>query len=412
MPAPAYFLFSIIPAGLLLWLGTVIGQQQPAEKAARRIFFFLLAVLALLQTAMLTLDPASPSSLWALAVTPIMTALIPIIYLHWRDTRSLRKDRITALLLLYLVGLALLGYGFYVTSHDSFHLLLIYGGGVALTLIWCAAQWRDWRRGLSWVAFGGLVVALCIKNFVYNGTLSTWASEVKNLFMIVSGIAAPVVLMTLMGRLLYAWATAPPLNWRRLIAGLGPTIILAALLIDYTAETAMLDWATDGLGIVIISLCLTVSAIAVALLLAWTLVRHRIRTAMLYAVMMAVSITILFAVTTRIDPRQVIVQRAEQINMAIQTYHTANGQYPPSLASLVPRYLLTIPNPMLFRDQTWCYEGGDDFYRLGYIHRPSFGVPAESITLHTHASAGKPPAKGWECDTVLVKYRERWTGDT
>lgn len=66
-------------------------------------------------------------------------------------------------------------------------------------------------------------------------------------------------------------------------------------------------------------------------------------------------------------PGQVTESRAEKIDRGIQNFHAEKGAYPQTLSELTPRYLLYIPVPYIIPRQDWCYEGGADYYQLGYV---------------------------------------------
>jgi hypothetical protein len=100
-------------------------------------------------------------------------------------------------------------------------------------------------------------------------------------------------------------------------------------------------------------------------------------------------------------PTVVTEQRAEAVNRAIQRYHKQNGAYPRTLTDLTPRYLMYISNPLIIPGQTWCYEGGDNYYRLGYVHRQFFSSPA---SVRVHAVVGKPSVSAWGCEDEAAKY--------
>src|SRR5690606_37028186 len=108
--------------------------------------------------------------------------------------------------------------------------------------------------------------------------------------------------------------------------------------------------------------------------------------------------------TNNTNPQETTVFRAGQVEQAIQAYHTDTGQFPASLYDLTPRYLLTIPNPVLYADHEWCYEGGPNFYRLAYVSSPVWRAPANTFGIETVNSAGESPAEIWMCDALLVKY--------
>lgn len=39
----------------------------------------------------------------------------------------------------------------------------------------------------------------------------------------------------------------------------------------------------------------------------------------------------------------------------------------PNDARLTPGYVLSLPGPVIIYGQDWCHDGGDDYYRLGYV---------------------------------------------
>jgi hypothetical protein len=49
----------------------------------------------------------------------------------------------------------------------------------------------------------------------------------------------------------------------------------------------------------------------------------------------------------------------------------------------------------------WCYEGGEDFYRLGYVYREYFSSPASA---HVYVAMGETPDSGWDCEREAAKY--------
>ena len=405
MVMPVFFLFSFIPGGLLLLARKYIEQQQPSEKASHHVFYLLLATFLALQLGLVSLDQQSASSLWLLAVVPVMVALIPITFFYIRKSPSLRNRHIALIVAVCVFVVALLNVLSALPGRDNTAPILIFGCGVAIILVWLVAQWR-W---LVAIVVGILVAAVCADTFIYNAVRATWSEGVRNFVGILGMLVFPIVLVTLSGRMVYCLTSIPrSVNRYKLIAGLIVAGLLAILLTTYVAEAAILDWATDGLATSMILVVLSITTCAVALLLAWILGHHRIRSAVVYTIAMTVSIIVIFTVDTRLDPQKVITQRAEQIDQAIQNYHHANNQYPPDLANLVPRYLLYIPNPILFRDQAWCYQGADDFYRLGYIYRAAFGMPPDQITIRIHSSTGKPPEESWACDAMLIDYRVRY----
>jgi len=54
--------------------------------------------------------------------------------------------------------------------------------------------------------------------------------------------------------------------------------------------------------------------------------------------------------------------------------------------------------------ETWCYQGGDDFYQLGAFFREFFGRPVE---LEVYAAVGEPDTV-WACEGQLAAMKERY----
>ena len=101
------------------------------------------------------------------------------------------------------------------------------------------------------------------------------------------------------------------------------------------------------------------------------------------------------------SPAYVTEQRAEIIDNAIQHYYESHDAYPESLRELFPASLIYIPQPIMIPGQTWCYEGGPDYYRLGYVYRQYFSSGA---SVKTYASAGQPSSPHWPCDDEAARY--------
>ncbi len=81
------------------------------------------------------------------------------------------------------------------------------------------------------------------------------------------------------------------------------------------------------------------------------------------------------ACALRVDFGQLTEERAERISQALETYYAREGHYPQDLRQLVPRYLLSLPGPVVIYGQDWCYDGGEDYYRLGYVDREHWSAP-------------------------------------
>jgi hypothetical protein len=119
------------------------------------------------------------------------------------------------------------------------------------------------------------------------------------------------------------------------------------------------------------------------------------------ALMIAVS-----ARAQRVDFRQLTEERAERISQAIETYYAREGHYPQDLRQLTPWYVLSLPGPVIIYGQDWCYEGGDDYYRLGYVYREHWSSPY--LTGRIYKTKGKAPDLPRMCEEEVVALQKRY----
>lgn len=106
-----------------------------------------------------------------------------------------------------------------------------------------------------------------------------------------------------------------------------------------------------------------------------------------YSILVSVSLIGVSTLAQRVDFRQETTGRAERIVAAIDSYYTREGRYPESLSLLTPRYILSLPKPMIMHGQDWCYDSGDGYYRLGYLDREHWSSP--HLIGRTYKSVGE-----------------------
>jgi hypothetical protein len=120
---------------------------------------------------------------------------------------------------------------------------------------------------------------------------------------------------------------------------------------------------------------------------------------------------ILFAVyacAKQVDFRQLTEERAARISQALETYHRKNGVYPANLGQLSPWYMLTIPSPVIINGAGWCYNGGDGYYRLGYVYREHWSAP--QITGRLFKSQGEVASLPTLCEKEIAEFKNRNPG--
>ncbi len=116
-------------------------------------------------------------------------------------------------------------------------------------------------------------------------------------------------------------------------------------------------------------------------------------------------IPILIAVSThtqRVDFRQLTEKRATQISQAIDAYYVREGHYPEELQQLTLRYMIAIPRPVIIYGQNWCYDGGTDYYRLGYLDREHWSSP--NLIGQTSRTWGKIPDLPIICEPEAAAF--------
>lgn len=105
----------------------------------------------------------------------------------------------------------------------------------------------------------------------------------------------------------------------------------------------------------------------------------------------------------RVSAFELTARRAERVDAALQEYYQAYGAYPQELSELTPRFLLYLPPPVVVRRGGWCYQGGGESYRLGYVSG-KFTYFEREFFAETYAQAGEPPPGGWNCDEMVTIF--------
>jgi MFS family permease len=344
-----------------------------------------------------------------LILSPILIATPAAFLVHLVQTRQmwLHSARPATLGIVLMVIATVVLAGFLFSMQVVFGVLLI---SAASALSWQAWEWRGLRRWLTLLIFVllfGITVVFTLYSNLFNLYAPDWLDNASGFL---AYLLYPITVVTLVMRGLHVvFVEREPVAWPLVLGGVViGVILLAGIGYQYWVET-LWDHAVDGLASIVLLMAVLIGAVAAAMFSAWRATGWRKLVPFVFAaVLIGVGGYANILVPAYASPKNLTAARAERVDRAIENYYQREGQYPIRLVDTIPADLLYIPQPVVFRDQTWCYEGGADFYRFGYVTRPAFGVPADMISIQLQGSAGEPPQAEWECDAAL----ERSSGHT
>lgn len=120
------------------------------------------------------------------------------------------------------------------------------------------------------------------------------------------------------------------------------------------------------------------------------------------------TVGLMIAISARaqsVDFRRLTEERAGRAGQAIETYYARQGRYPQDLRQATPWYVRSLPGPVIIYGQDWCYDGGDDTYRLGYVYREHWSAPG--LTGRITSAKGEAPYLHPICDEEIAALRKR-----
>jgi len=163
------------------------------------------------------------------------------------------------------------------------------------------------------------------------------------------------------------------------------------------------DHTGDGLGYIWLPIPF-LAVISSTIMLFMALPEKTKLAALLFLLLIPAMIAIT-AGTQRVDFHQLTETRAARVSKAIDNYYARNNRYPDNLRALTPWYLLSIPGPVIIYGQEWCYDGGEDYYRLGYIDREHWSAP--HLIGRIHQTKGEVPDLYGMCEREAVALQKR-----
>lgn len=146
-------------------------------------------------------------------------------------------------------------------------------------------------------------------------------------------------------------------------------------------------------------------AVAVGMLLLFTLhLIHRTAAGVIIMFLIPAALMVAYTAGSLLDPYAITVARAQRIEGAIEEYRMMANLYPSDVGELVPNYMLYLPPPLTGRGAVWCYQGGQDYYRLGFVNYKRYysrGFLDPFSEIVELSSQGEPPTESWMCDQEL-----------
>lgn len=397
----------IVPAVLIALGGLLMLRSAEDERAQRRLTLYLLVVAVLLLLALLTaslMTQRGNRPLWQTSslLMSSVTGVLALLVLRVRRLAAMgRGVKMAALLLLLgVVGMVIAGLS------GRFGLVFYaFPGVLALVVGWVLGR----RFRVAAVLFAVLLLlALFGLNSFGDMTLAERTPFYNALGMLLSlSIFILPGLAVVGGAVLLANALrAPdggPSTGRR-----GLSLLLALALLGYLATSifwaSVWDQTSDGLGGIFFLMSSAPVAVGAGMVMTVTLDGRRRVVGLLFTVLVPL---LLYQALERgwdVSYHAITEARAERIAQALEAYEQREGVYPETLDALTPRHLLRVPRPVELRGESWCYQGGDDFYRLGAFYREYYWT---SVELRVYQSAGEPDSD-WECEERIAEMKERY----
>jgi len=393
-----------LPAAILLLVFIWLLQGSGGRDDARLWLGILLLVdLMLFPMAYYGLWGLFSQSLFVFLEMPFVIGLLAVMLINWRKYAVAWENYRSLLAGLSLVMIALLA-------------LMVWGSGITMLAIPLyalvfAGLWQLLRRLRGSLLNVLALVTLSVLVMEATGSLNSRMITAVNWRGAISifgeiGILLAFILQTLLIQRAFGMEAdqergSPWIQYilaTLLLIGVGAVEMRHGVLAEATGRAF-----EDHLPF--LSLLLTISA-GVVLIIS---LPGRLRFAgAIFMIVGTAWIMAAYSLGWRFDPEQITQARAERITQAIESYDQQNGSYPDSLIALTPSYLPLLLGPLTGHDQVWCYQGGQNFYRLGYVWYQRYARPVHPsphIEIKIFSSSGQPADQPWVCDQELQRFK-------
>jgi hypothetical protein len=408
----------LIPSLLLAGGAVLIAQSDRLEVPRRRLFLLMFAapVTIYLLAGVIWTNPYGrhiSSSVIGFGVLIVLVALLVLLLNRLGEIARLRRTD----LLLLVVWLVLMVGGFvflYITEPLSCYIVL--GMSAFLGLAW----WLGTRSGLWVLVLIGVAALAAVflgaggSFFIPGAGMPDW---LRNALQIAGGLSMVVCLILAAALVYRALRRDPPLPRGKVLLCLA----MAAVLVVGSAYFAYWEgiWSSaharafeDHLPFAQFMVNLLVGVLLVILLLrrksdptsAPSKGGPRYLAGPAFTIL-ATTITVLaFILGWRVSAFEITKRRAERVESALQAYYQDHGRYPQALGELAPRYQLVLLPPVVVRIGGWCYQGGGDSYRLGFVSG-QFTYFDSQFRTEIAGQAGQPEMGDWPCDELVRRLQ-------
>jgi len=409
----------VIPAGLVVLVALYLQRRSPIETASQRMFLFfqitagvLLGLVALISLP--SISSQYPVRLLGAFLVPTIFGLLVILISSRKQVALLRRRQ---KVLVYFLTVLILAAG--IVSLRDLSTILMLLAPMSATL---AGAWLLNRRPLRWVwlfAAAALLLMAVIQSIVAPplNFLPRFLQPLVGIFYLAAPallvVAAALLLVT--GLRLASPAFAPPgvqLTLPGRVEGIlrvAGSILLMGYLAYATAWASIWDQTTDGLGGLTLNMIAIPVAIACGMVIALKGPARQRLIGLGFAVLVPILVSVGFRYGWDVSFPQMTEDRAERIGNALERYFEREGGYPARLSDLVPRDLVFVPAPVMFRGEDWCYQADGSAYRLAAFSHEYFGLP---VSLTVYQSAGSLDDRPLPCAERLAEMQARydWTG--
>jgi hypothetical protein len=398
---------SALPAILIVLMGLLLMHRGRPESAARRFSLYLLGVGVLLVIAIALLTNRSPewnarpSYMLAELLFPSLAGLLVLIALNAGRLLSLGRRGRLFIAAGFLLVLALF---WAIWGDPNGYLQFILTAILPLVLIFLLG--RRYAGLPVLLGLGTLVLLLlrpALETLFHNPP--QWAAvPIYAIWMLI-----PVLPIALAAALIAGAARTMTARHEESRGGRGAgrtaalrLLLALALVVAYTYTIywgSVWDQTSDGLTGIFYAMFGSVTAIAAGMVLTFILTGRWRVAGPLYAVLVPGLLFQAFHAGWDVSYHDLTERRAEGIAGALEGYRAREGHYPVTLQELVPRDLLVIPQPVLLKGETWCYQGESSAYRLGAFSASILAPRSRCRSTPRRGRRGQlpgPARSGWQ----------------